>query len=170
MKNILEKETYKHFNIFIRVRIERPFKEFWKSTLTKTRSTMNIWLKFRLFIKERVLTTNAYVISLSRYALRFFEIPIEIKVELKTKYYRMIWDNKVRDIIWDSHLYSPRDREKIENINLKCVIKTNVIFQIIRSIKYFEVLFTRLIKKILIICGRSKQKNNIIRAVSNLWI
>ena len=36
----------------------------------------------------------------------------------------------MRDIIRDLHSYSSRDREKIENINLKCVIATNVIFQI----------------------------------------
>ena len=90
MRNIFEREIYKHFNIFVKIRIERPLKEFWKSTLTKTRNTINIWSKFRLFIKGKILTINAYIMSLSRYVLRFLEISIEIKTELKTKYYRII--------------------------------------------------------------------------------
>ena len=170
MSNIFEREIYKHLNIPVKVRIERSLKKFWKATLTKIKNTVIIWSNFRLFMKERVLTINACVMSLLRYALRFLEISIEIKTELKTKYYRMIWNNKMRDIIWNSHLCSSRDRERIENINLKCVIKTNVIFQIIKSMKYPETPFARLIKKILIIYGRSKQRKYIIKAISNLWI
>ena len=128
VRNIFEKKIYKHFDIFVRVWIEWSLKKFWKSTLTKTRNTINIWLKFRLFMKGRVLIINVCVMSLSRYALRSLEISIEIKIELKTKYYRIIWDNKIRDIIRDSHLCSSRDHKEIENINLKCVIKANVIF------------------------------------------
>ena len=74
----------------------------------------------------------------------------------------------MRDIIKDSHLCSSRDREKIENINLKCVIKTNVISQIIKSMKYFETPFARLIKEILITYERLKQKKHIIKTISNL--
>ena len=73
----------------------------------------------------------------------------------------------MRDIIRDSHLYSSRDRERIENINLKCVIKANVIFQVMRLMKYLEISFARLIKEILVICERLKQKKHIIKAISN---
>ena len=104
---------------------------------------------------------------LSRYALRFLEISTEIKTELETKYYRIIWNNKMRDIIRDSHLCSSRDREEIENINLKCVIKANVISQIMRSMKYLEISFARLIKEILVTYERSKQKEHIIKTISN---
>ena len=62
----------------------------------------------------------------------------------------------MKDIIRDSHLCSFRDREEIENINLKCVIRTNIIFQIMRSMKYFEISFARLIKEIFIIYKRSE--------------
>ena len=168
--NIFEREAYKHLNIFIKVRIERSFKNFWKSTLTKIKSTIIIWSNFRLFIKGRVLIINACVMSLSRYALRFFEISIEIKVELKIKYYRMIWNNKVRGIIRNLYLCLFRDCEGIESMNLKCVIKMNVIFQIMRLMKYLEISFARLIKKIFVICGRSKQKKHIIRIISNSWM
>ena len=154
--NIFEREAYKHLSIFIKIRIERPFKDFWESILTKIKSTIIIWSNFRLFMKGRVLIINAYVMSLSRYALRFFEISIEIKIELEIKYYRMIWDNKMRGIIRDLHLCSFRDCERIENMDLKCVIKTNVMFQVMRSMKYLEISFARLIKEILIICGRSE--------------
>ena len=165
--NILEKEVYKHLNILVKIRIKRPLKKFWKTILIKIRNTIIIWSNFRLFMKERVLTINACVISLSRYALRFLKISIEIKAELKTKYYRIIWDNKIRDIIRDSHLCSFRNWEKIESINLKCVIKTNIIFQVMRSIKYLDVSFARLIKEILVIYKRSKQKEHIIKTISN---
>ena len=73
----------------------------------------------------------------------------------------------MRDIIRNSHLCSFRDCEKIKSINLKCVIKTNVIFQVIKLIKYFDVSFARLIKKILIIYERLKQKKHIIKTISN---
>ena len=73
----------------------------------------------------------------------------------------------MRDIIRDLHLCSFRDYEKIENINLKCVIKTNVISQVIKSMKYFKISFARLIKKILIICERSKKKKHIIKTILN---
>ena len=73
----------------------------------------------------------------------------------------------MRDIIRDSHLCSSRDREKIKNINLKCVIKTNVIFQIMKSMKYSDASFTRLIKKILVIYERLKQREHIIKTISN---
>ena len=73
----------------------------------------------------------------------------------------------MRDIIRDSHSCSSRDREEIKNINLKCVIKANIIFQIIRSMKYLETSFARLIKKIFIIYKRSKQRKHIIKAISN---
>ena len=168
--NILEKKVYKHLNIFIKIRIERPFKNFWKSTLTKIKNTIIIWLNFRLFMKGRVLIINVCVISLSRYALRFLEISIKIKIELKIKYYRIIWDNKMKDIIWNLHLCSSRDCEGIENINLKCVIKTNVMSQVMRSMKYLEISFARLIKKIFVTCERSKQKKHIIKIISNSWM
>ena len=73
----------------------------------------------------------------------------------------------MKNIIRDLHLCSFRDREKIENINLKCVIEMNVIFQIMKSMKYFEISFARLIKKIFIIYERSKQKKHIIKTISN---
>ena len=62
----------------------------------------------------------------------------------------------MRDIIRDLHLCLFRDCERIENMNLKCVIKTNVMFQVMKSMKYFEISFARLIKEIFIICERSK--------------
>ena len=159
--NIFKGEVYKHLNILVKVRIERSFKKFWKSTLTKIKNTIIIWSNFRLFMKERILIINVYIMSLPRYALRFFEILIEIKVELKIKYYRIIWDNKMRSIIRNLHLCSFRDCEKIENMNLKCVIKANVMSQVMRLMKYSEISFARLIKKILITCERSKQKNTL---------
>ena len=73
----------------------------------------------------------------------------------------------MRNIIRNLHLCSFRDCERIENINLKCVIKTNVMSQIMRSMKYLEISFARLIKKILVICERLKQKKHIIKAISN---
>ena len=73
----------------------------------------------------------------------------------------------MKNIIRDSHLCSSRDQERIENINLKCVIKTNIISQIMKLIKYLDVSFARLIKEIFIIYKRSKQKKHIIKAISN---
>ena len=90
MCNIFEKKIYKYLNILVKIRIERSLKKFWKTTLIKIKNTIIIWLNFRLFIKERILTINACMMSLSRYALRFLKISIEIKIELETKYYRII--------------------------------------------------------------------------------
>ena len=73
----------------------------------------------------------------------------------------------MRGIIRNSHLCSPRDRERIKNINLKCVIKANVISQIMKLMKYSKISFARLIKKILITCERLKQKKHIIKTISN---
>ena len=53
----------------------------------------------------------------------------------------------MKNIIQNLYLYLFRDRKKIESINLKCVIKTNIIFQIIKLIKYLEISFIRLIKR-----------------------
>ena len=73
----------------------------------------------------------------------------------------------MKNIIRDLHLCSFRDCERIKNINLKCIIKTNVIFQIIKLMKYLETSFTRLIKKIFVIYERLKQKKHIIKTISN---
>ena len=60
----------------------------------------------------------------------------------------------MRDIIRDLHLYLSRDYKEIKNINLKCIIKTNMIFQVMKLMKYLEISFARLIKKILVIYKR----------------
>ena len=73
----------------------------------------------------------------------------------------------MRGIIRDLHLCLFRDRGKIENINLKCVIKANVISQIMKLMKFIETSFARLIKEIFIIYERLKQKKHIIKTISN---
>ena len=168
--DIPEGEAYKHLGIPVGVRIERPLKEFWESTLDKARNTVNTWSKFCLSIKGRVLTANACVMSLPRYALRFLEIPTGIKAELETEYYRLIWDNKVKGTIRDLHSCFPRDRGGIGGTDLESVIKANVVSQVMRSMKYPEAPFALLAREILVACGQSEQKEHIIRAVSNPWM
>ena len=73
----------------------------------------------------------------------------------------------MKDIIRNLYLCSLRDCEGIENMNLKCVIKANVIFQVMKLMKYLEISFARLIKKIFVFYERSKQKKHIIKAISN---
>ena len=163
-------QAYKYLGIPVGVRIERPLREFWEATVAKARNTVNTWLRFHLSIKGRVLTANACVMSLPRYALRFLEILTGIRAEIDTEYYRLIWDNKVKGTIRDLYSCFPRDKGGIGSTDLESVIRANVLSQVIRLMKYPNAPFVLLAREILVTCGRSEQKDHIFRVVTNPWM
>ena len=81
---------------------------------------------------------NIFMIFLFKYALRFLKILIKIKNELNKKYYKLILNNKIRDIIRNLCSYYLINKGEIEDINLYFIMNVNTIITINKIINDFN--------------------------------
>ena len=86
------------------------------------------------------MIVNIFIILLSRFTLRFLDIFVKIKNKLDKEYYKLIWDNKIRDIIRDFHFYYSVKKGDMSGIDLYFIIDVNVVIIINRVIDNLEIM------------------------------
>ena len=81
-----------------------------------------LWLRLHLSLRGRVMIANALMMSITRYAVHFLDIPMTTLEELKKEYYRLIWDDKSSGTIKDLHTCCKLSDGGIECFDLNTIV------------------------------------------------
>ena len=94
---------YVHLGISVGEDLEDHLKVFWEGMLEKLRRIAAVWLRLHLSLRGRVLIANALMMSITRYAVRFLDVPGQVRKDLQKEYYWLVWDDKSSSMIKDLH-------------------------------------------------------------------
>ena len=147
VQSVDEEHPYKHLGIPVGVKLESALRDHWSCMVQKVRKIADIWSRFHLSMKGRVLIANSLIMSLPRYAMRFLPMPTRVREDIQKEYYRLIWDMKPRKVLRDLHACHPASEGGVGAFDLKSISTGSVIDMVARSMQFPQLPWVELAKE-----------------------
>ena len=169
VQTVCPETPYEHLGVPVGTEITQQLKDFWDKIITRFRRIADLWLRFFLSLKGRVLIANSLMMSIPRYAMRFLELPTETKKILAAEYHRMVWDDKSAGQISILHACCEPTEGGIGCMDLQCIEGASVISAVTRALLHPQLPWVPILTDVLIRCGPQGRRLPFSEPITNPW-
>jgi exonuclease III len=126
-------QPYEYLGVPVGVQIGGAILAKWNSILSEIRTIANKWGGAHMSMRGRVLIAGTLLISRVRFLMRFCALPRQVRKDLLTIYWGLVWDGKERGVVSRELAVSGIAQGGLKCVDLDSITKANAIAAIHRA-------------------------------------